>query len=345
MSIRTRLALSILLSLLIPSSAFPQENATASNSGDRTIYLDVVVTPRSGSPVAALEKQDFTLLDNKTVQPITSFRAFGKEAPVEVILVIDAVNTNYTTVAYARGQIENFLKANGGKLAHPTALAVFTDSGVKLQDNFSTDGNAVSAAFENYVVSLRSITRSAGFYGATDRLQLSLNALNSLAGREAHRPGRKLVLWISPGWPLLSGPGVQLDAKEEKQIFSEIVGMSTQLRQAGITLYSIDPHGAEDIGIRTFYYQTFLKGVTKPSQVQIGNLGLQVLAVQSGGLALNSSNDTASLLKTCIADTDAYYEISFDPPRGEPDEYHSIQVRVNKAGLTARTRTGYYSQP
>ena len=40
----------------------------------------------------------------------------------------------------------------------------------------------------------------------------------------------------------------------------------------------------------------------------------------------------------------AYYELSFDPPRAEhPDEYHHIEVQVAKPGLTARTREGYYS--
>jgi hypothetical protein len=39
--------------------------------------------------------------------------------------------------------------------------------------------------------------------------------------------------------------------------------------------------------------------VSEPSQVNPGNLALQVLATQSGGLALNMSNDVASLLQKC----------------------------------------------
>ena len=65
-----------------------------------------------------------------------------------------------------------------------------------------------------------------------------------------------------------------------------MVGLSTQLRQARITLYSVDPLVSNQGVGRTSYYQEFLKGVSKPSQVNVGNLSLQVLAVQSGGLAL-----------------------------------------------------------
>ena len=171
--------------------------------------------------------------------------------------------------------------------------------------------------------------------------------MEQVAALESTRPGRKIVLWVSPGWPLLSGPNVQLNSKQQQQIFSTIVRLSNQLRQGNVTLYSIDPLGTGDAGsFRTFYYEQFVKGVSKAVDVEPGNLGLQVLAVQTGGLALNSSNDVTGLLERCVADASDYYQISFSPPPAEHrDEYHQLEVRVAKPGLTARTRQGYYSQP
>jgi len=97
---------------------------------------------------------------------------------------------------------------------------------------------------------------------------------------------------------------------------------------------------------RSNYYEDFLKGVSKPDQVAIGDLSLQVLSVQSGGLALYGSNDLTAMLQQCAADGQAYYELSFDPPRADKrDEYHHLEVQVAKPGLTARTREGYYLQP
>lgn len=71
-----------------------------------------------------------------------------------------------------------------------------------------------------------------------------------------------------------------------------------------------------------------------------------MIATQSGGLALDFNNDVAALLQKCLADTQAYYEISFDTPAADQqDEYHHLEFKLAKPGLTARTRQGYYAQP
>jgi VWFA-related protein len=95
-----------------------------------------------------------------------------------------------------------------------------------------------------------------------------------------------------------------------------------------------------------FYYTEFLKGVDTPSKVQGANLGLQVLAAQSGGQVLNRSNDLGDSVASCLADAKLYYTLTFDSAAARhADEYHSLQVKIDKPRLTARTRTGYYAQP
>jgi hypothetical protein len=45
--------------------------------------------------------------------------------------------------------------------------------------------------------------------------------VRQLAQQEAAQPGRKMVFWISPGWPMLSGPNVvQLTPKQQQQLFA-----------------------------------------------------------------------------------------------------------------------------
>ena len=336
----------LLVSLLYTAVLSAQQATSPPHPAGTRIYLDVVVTPKSGPPVAGLQQQDFTVLDNKVRQPITTFHASGgSQSPIEVILLVDTVNLSYERVAWERGEIDKFLRANGGRLAQPTELAFFSDEGTQIQEGFSTDGIELSASLDHYAVGLRNIRRSSQYEGF-DRFKLSMTALRELAGREAARPGRKIILWVSPDWPLLSGPRIDLDAKQQQQIFANIVDLSTQLRLGRVTLYSIDPLGSSEGVGRDFYYESFLKGVSKPSQAVFGDLGLQVLATQTGGLALNASNDVASLLHTCLADTEAYYELSFDPPPGDRrDEYHRLEILVAKPGFIARTRQVYYSQP
>jgi VWFA-related protein len=323
--------------------------STPSNTPNDRVVLDVVVTPKSGPPVAGLQQQDFTVLDNKNARPIDAFQALsGDQAPISAFLLVDDVNAGFQNVAYERSEMEKFLHANGGHLAIPMALAFLTDKGIQVQDDFSTDGAALASFLDKYDVGLHSVLRSSGIYGAVERFQISLNALLELANREAKRPGRKIILWVSPGWPLLSGPGVeiQIDEKQREQIYSDVIQLSGLLRQGRMTIYSIDPLGSADFAGRAFYWESFQKGPSKASQADWGDIALQVLAVQSGGLAITVTNDIDASLERCVMDTQHYYELSFAPSlEGKPGEFHQIQVKVDKPGLTARTRTGYYPQP
>jgi VWFA-related protein len=325
--------------------------STASGLTNGQITLDVVANDKSGRPVSGLQQADFTIVDNKQPQQIVSFEAAGQNASgnnsVEIVVVVDSVNTSFLRVGYVRDQISKFLRQDGGRLSRPVSFAFSSDSGFSIQNAPSLDGNALVTYLNQQETALRSIRRSQGFYGAVDRSQLSLRALGELAAYEAKKPGRKLVVWISPGWPLLSGPRVQLSSKDEQNIFNSIVAMSTQLRQSRITLYSVDPLGTADSGgFRTFYYEQFLKGVSAPKQVQFGDLALQVLASQSGGRVLNGNNDLGGEIETCVRDANAYYVLSFSPrPADGPNEYHAIQVKIAQPQLKAQTRSGYYAQP
>jgi VWFA-related protein len=138
-----------------------------------------------------------------------------------------------------------------------------------------------------------------------------------------------------------------LTNKQHQQLFNEIVAASAALWKARITLYSIDPLGTADAGrLRTNYYQEFTNGVNKENKAEAGNLALQVLAYQSGGRVLNSSNDIAGEITTCLADANAFYVLSFEaPPADGPNDFHGLEVKVTNPGLKARTRTLYYAQP
>ena len=153
------------------------------------------------------------------------------------------------------------------------------------------------------------------------------------------------MIWLSPGWPLLSGPRIDLGEKARQGIFTDIVSLSNDMRAAQMTLYGVNPLGAGESVLRASYYQSYLKGISKPSQVDLADLSLQVLATQTGGLVLNQSNDLVSEIRRCVNDTREYYELTFAPAPGEPSEYHGLQVKTDKPGVDARTRNGYYSAP
>jgi VWFA-related protein len=222
----------------------------------------------------------------------------------------------------------------------------FSDKGAAIGSLPTRDGNSLLAEMNDNQHSLRTSRRSEGAYGALERVQLSLRALGEIAEYESKRPGRKLLIWISPGWALLSGPNTRLTQKEENSIFRSVVGISDQLRQSRITLYTVDPLGANSGLMRASYYRDFLKPVKRPTQAQFANLALQVIATQTGGLVLNSSNDIASEIARCFTDSSIFYELRFaSQPADGPDDFHALEIKIDKPGVTARTRFGYYAQP
>lgn len=347
MRLHARLGCLFLLTLLPRAAAFGQQPTPAAQADDGKIILDVVVTPKSGAADVGLQQQDFTLLDNNTPQSITSFKAStAREAPLEVVVVIDAVNAPYQAVMYERSELDKYFRAESGRLAFPMAIAVLTDSGVKILGDFSADGNALIGQLNQENSGLRTFRNYGGIAVAAERWQISLTALRQLAAVEALRPGRKLLIWISPGWPLFTGASGDLSSKQQQQVFGDIVSVANLLAQSRVTLYQIDPIGAAESIVRTDDYKPFLKPAKKPGQAFLDSLSLQVLTIQSGGLVFQSDNDITKILHTCLADATPYYEISFVPSSaGAKDEYHRLEVKVAKPGVTARTRQGYYTQP
>jgi VWFA-related protein len=328
----------------------PPESAANAIQDQRRISIDVLATDASGKAISGLQQQDFTILDNEQPQKMTSFEALQgptADPPVEVILLIDLVNTTFERVAYERQEIDKYLRQNNGHLAYPVTLVVFSDTGTTIQPQPSRDGNALADLLESSNSSLRIIGRSAGVYGAEERLQTSFNTLDRLVAYEGSKPGRKMVIWVSPGWPLLSGPNIDFSAKQQQEFFTWIASFSNALRTSRITLYAVDPiGGGEGNMMRAFYYQNFLKGVRNAKQANSGNLALQVLATQSGGHVFNGSSDLTAEINACVADASAYYSMSFEAvPADHVNEYHALTVKVGKPGVKVRTNAAYYSQP
>ncbi len=315
------------------------------------LRLDVVVTNKGGNPIPGLTQADFAVLDNKQPATIRSFaahelRSESKDSEA-MFLLIDDVNANFNTVSVARTQIENFLRADGGHLALPVGIFMLTDAGLSQVTPVSDDGNALANVLHGKDGALHSIPRSAGFYGGEERLQISLNTISQLETYLGSVPGRKLVVWIGPGWPIFDNPNVIISPQQQRNMFSGIVSLSSTLREAGITMYSIDPLGPSDAAsARNFLWEGFTKPVTRPNKADPGNLALQVFAVHSGGTVQSGSNDITGEIEKCAKDGEAWYTLTFDRQKADsPNAWHDLTVKVDKPDVRVRTDNGYYAQP
>lgn len=361
---------------LIPRS---EEERQHSSEASHHIILNVQVTDASGAPVTGLNQDDFTLLDNGQLQKISSFRPLTtstKGQPLHVILLLDAVNNSARNFAAERKAVEKFLAQNRGSLPWPIAIAHLSDFGAGVSAP-SRDANALLIYLRNLPSEVHQSASSDGlpnrelfpglrgsgtlptaqprgqkmdlqWQDQNQRFLLSITALNKIAVQQEDVPGRVLVIWIGPGWPLLSGPGFLPDTPEIKSsFFDHIADLSTELREAQMTLDTVaTPDLLHNDGLSTGYYSPFLAAVTASSQANAGNLALPVLATQSGGQVLDDSKDITAGIAASLADAESWYEFSFEStPSAQPDEYHALQVKVNKPGVTTRTNTAYYAEP
>jgi len=330
----------------------PPHNASNTVIRDGRLHLDVVVKDSGGKPATGLQPWDFKLLDNGSPRKILSFRSFDgiavkPDPPVEVILLVDTVNLPFEQVAFVRQELEQFLRKNGGRLTQPVSLFLLTDTGLRVQPRPSVDGNVLVDVVHQINGNINTINSAMGSDGYLERVQLSVRELATIAENEARKPGRKLFIWLGPGWPMLDRPADGFSEKDQSRYFDTIVELSTRLRDARIVLYSVAPSDSS-VGSGKFniLYQDFLKGVSSAQQATTGNLALKVIVTQTGGQIMGPSNDLAEQIDRCISDANAFYTISFNPPPAEhADEYHSLKVQVNQADLTVRTNTSYYNEP
>jgi VWFA-related protein len=353
MKARTLFLFAILSALVLGSSTNSAQAVPAGEVADVPTILDVVATDKADRPVAGLQAEDFKVLDNKQQRSVISLRGVAGESaqadpPIQAFLLVDIVNSPFDTMATERKNIEDYLRQSGGHLPVPTSFVFLTDTELKYQGQPTRDANVLLDNLEKNPPPQRSAQPQAGFQEWVQMREKSLQALNGLALKLRDEPGRKLVIWISPGWQAFSNVSDQKSPKELEGLFNYIVGISTVLREARVTLYSVDPYGASrDLAMAgNTYYQEYMKGVLSPKQANNGDLMLQVIATQTGGKVLYGSNNIAKMIDQCFADAQAFYVLTFNAPHAtHPNEYNGIQVQVNKPGLKVRAPTGFYAQP
>ncbi len=74
--------------------------------------------------------------------------------------------------------------------------------------------------------------------------------------------------------------------------------------------------------------------------------GLRDLAESTGGFAITNTNNTQQLLKHVMEDVDTHYEVTYLPAGERYDgRFRQIEVKLARADLQAKTRSGYFSLP
>ncbi len=318
------------------------------DSPNGLIHLDVMVTDAAGKPAAGLLAQNFRLLEDGREQKILSFEAFngqamGTEPSVKIILLIDTLELPPELARDEHRAVDSFLRKNGGRLSHPVSVFELTDSGLWTVTHPSGDGNVLAHEIDHNSFTL--VRRNMQWQKQTEVAihpsEYGLRALGQIATEERRWPGRKLLVWVGPGWGI--GTGAVADLRNDSKLFGTVCWFSDLLREAHLALYSLSL-GEKDL--RGQLYKESVGGVRSEDRASLMNLDRKVLALQSGGLVMEAGPEIEKEIERCVEEAGSFYRISFDPfPATHLDEYHDLRVEVDQPGLTARTNTGYYDQP
>jgi VWFA-related protein len=126
----------------------------------------------------------------------------------------------------------------------------------------------------------------------------------------------------------------------------------TEANRHNVTFYPINPSGLavfdEPLSVRSAPNPSASPGLTpfaqdharQTSRVQ----NLRTLAENTDGLAVVDTNDLATGLRKVVNDVSAYYLLGYYSTNTKLDgNYHRIQVKMKRPGLTVKARRGYFA--
>jgi VWFA-related protein len=342
------------------------------------VVLSVVVTDNSGKPVTGLSKENFAILENGERQAIDAFEmpaslptpteetegiSASGAAPTRpvtaniaqprTILVLDELNTISEDTMFAVKEMQRFLQAQPAKLKQPTAVYLLTKRGLESFAESTRDRDALVAQLKTNFIELPPHNlESGGAQGGADRLVASLMALDEIALANAERKGRKNVIWIGNGIPILSG--TYISREDHEKFDTWLHSTANWLEQTQTTVYTIDPRGVE-VSPATVTTGGFVTAEGIPSAIvgpdfSSSQLVFESIAPESGGAILRHRNDIDVAIAAAVNDGSSYYTLSYYPTNRNWDgKFRRIQVKVEgvagAGGLVARTQSGYYAYP
>jgi VWFA-related protein len=287
------------------------------------IQVDVSVLDAADEPVRGLLASDFTLFEDGVPRDIQSFTAIDVPAAPPVTAtsarqVASDVRDNATAadhrimvVVLDDLQIPSDMTGRVRELGRhlieglspgDQAAIVFTRINSAAQD-FTDDHTRLFAA----------VGRFAGGLSGADPLsdRDSLGVLEKVSRSLAEIPRRRAaIVFVSVG---VSGPRLKGDLFRFAQ-------------RSNVNIYPIDPGHLDSLATDTSRQNS-----------------LRVLAENTGGLAIIGRNDLRPGVRQVLQDIGSYYLLGYQPSEAKPESKgRKVTVRVNRPGMTVRSRAGYY---
>jgi VWFA-related protein len=307
-------------------STKPSEPEEILKIDTREVLLPVTVRDRSGQFVPNLKATDFSIYEENSLQPITSFSL--KQLPVHVVLLID-------TSSSVTRELEDFKQAASNFAARldpndQLSLIKFDDK-VELVMDWTTSRNALRRAMNRLTTGMFTNFHDALWLAARDQL-------NRITGRKA-------IIVLTDG--IDSGRGHKTQAQALRALLeaeTPVYAVSKTEIQRTSEQRELDSYGATVSPanrIRADGLRLSLAALEQSEQ------SLKKLTEETGGrLFLPKSFDELSDVYQQVADElRSQYVIYYTPQNATRDgRYRSVRVQAKCKDCHATSRLGYYAK-
>ncbi len=193
-------------------------------------------------------------------------------------------------------------------------------------------------------------------------MTFALDGLRGMVDSMAGVEGRKALLYVSDGLPMVPGEDLFHALQHKYQDTGVLSRMRdfdlsrrfTRLTDAAntneVTFYTIDA-----AGLRVAFSGTAELGrygntpglwqVVESMKVHNLQSPLRFMADRTGGTAIYNTNDVGDGLSRVAADFGTYYSLGYVPGHRGDGRFHKIRVETKRKGLRVRHRHGYRDKP
>ncbi len=326
------------------------------------VNVAVYVTDRKGNHITDLTVDDFELYEDRDRVEITNFFAAAPEPedaapaaePTEqrllLMIYVDNFNLRPTHRARVLRELGPFLEqqlgpqdrvmlvdyTNSVRVVQPlTSDRQLLAEGVKklgmaTNNRWGAGADPIASRYRSRDPVMRSErrdvyqqdeSRGRNVTARHDEARLiqSSRALATTIRSFGVQNGHKVVLYISDGLP----PRVRT-SETLKPLYDHVI---RQANAAQVTLYTMDARGQDGSG--EFADQE----------------ALIVMADDTGGASLLNTSRHRASLERMEKDFDHFYSLGYASSNTGDGDYHRLEVKLRRPGLTVRHRAGYLAKP
>jgi VWFA-related protein len=363
-----------------PSQSPPKQDASQSGTlrvTSRLVQVDVSVLDKDGNQVTGLTKDDFTIFDQGQRQQIATFSAQASllvanagppnvfsnrdtppadSQPPLTVIVMDVYNsrlwdTQHCPPSCAVGPmfeaVRKFIRHMQPQ--DRVALYVVDEINLYLLQDFTSDAESLLRELKRgewYVPA--SIFPTRAFTSVvTPR---TMEAMRTISVHLKSVPGRKNIIWLSSGFPV------------QPSVRDPVVDAAKALGDGALPLTAINPLGLSapgglsaetDMVGKSGGLNSGMGGPTPASGNYGGDMSggpagvfgpLAQFALATGGSAISHTNDIAGAIQRVVDRSSNTYLLGYYPGHNKWNgEFREIKVRVNRPGVEAHARLGYYA--